>query len=373
MKKLDRAAVCARGSVFRMMRNIFTRTGDAGETSAYPNLRISKDHPRIEVCGEIDELSVVLGWARSLNFDPFVTETTLRIQQELIHVMSEIACVQNRNNDIATIRAEHVKQLETDITVLDRNLPPLSEFVIPGSDPFSVRFHHARTVCRRAERRLVTFLRTETNASPFLLAYLNRLSDLLFVMARSVAQKVAFPCLILIGYRATGKTTVAQHFAAKQGWPVVDSDAEVASRTGKTITDIFAQDGEEAFRALESQVLRDLLLSRKTPLVLSTGGGAVLCDKNRALFRQSGHVVWLTASPETILGRIQADSQTKSLRPGLTALPLAEEIVSLLKARHDCYEKVANQIIDTETESPQSIAEKIAIPQWFQQSGTGNF
>src|SRR5208283_10092 len=99
--------------------------------------------------------------------------------------------------------------------------------------------------------------------------------------------------LVLIGYRATGKTTLARHLAQRLGWDWIDADVEVEQRAGKSIARVFAEDGEPAFRDLEAAVIADLC--RKPRLVLAAGGGAPMREESRRSMRQSGHVVWLTA------------------------------------------------------------------------------
>ena len=152
---------------------------------------------------------------------------------------------------------------------------------------------------------------------------------------------------ILIGYRGTGKTTVAQKLAERLGIPAVDSDPEIERRAGKSIAEIFAQDGEPVFRNWEESVIADIL-SSPNPLVLATGGGAILRASTRERLRQSGRVIWLTATPETILRRISSDAASKTMRPNLTALPMYEEIVTVLEQRKPLYAETAHEIIDTD-------------------------
>src|SRR5580658_2942769 len=103
--------------------------------------------------------------------------------------------------------------------------------------------------------------------------------------------------IALVGYRATGKTTVARHLATRLGCEWIDADVEIERRAGKSIARIFAEDGEPAFRDLEAQVIADLCGRKK--LVLAAGGGAPLREESRRAMRQAGHVVWLTATPAT--------------------------------------------------------------------------
>ena len=163
--------------------------------------------------------------------------------------------------------------------------------------------------------------------------------------------------LTLIGYRATGKTTVAKLLAQRLGWDWIDADVEIEHRAGKTIARIFAEDGEAAFRDLESQVIADLC--RRQRLVLAAGGGAPLRPENRRAMRQAGRVVWLTARPETILARMSGDATTAARRPNLTdKLPL-EEIVQLLHQREPVYRESADLTVDTEGITPARLAATI--------------
>ena len=160
--------------------------------------------------------------------------------------------------------------------------------------------------------------------------------------------------LILIGYRGTGKTTIAQKLAERLGIPAFDSDVEIERRAGKSIAEIFAQDGEPAFRDLEESVIAEILI-QSVPLVLATGGGAILRERTHERLRQSGHVIWLTATPETILQRIISDATSLTMRPSLTVLPLQQEIVTILEQRTPLYAKTAHQIIDTDSRTPDEI------------------
>ncbi|MDR0391866.1 MAG: cob(I)yrinic acid a,c-diamide adenosyltransferase [Planctomycetaceae bacterium] len=160
---------------------IYTRGGDTGETSLLGGIRVAKNNPRIEVIGEIDELSAVLGVVRSVcseqNFCPIIH----RIQNDLIRFMSELAAPDNNS---CKISQKDIDCLESDIDEVSLALSVLTEFVVAGNSRQSAFLHLARTVCRRAERRLVFLSQIEIGVSSFLLVYLNRLSDLLFVLSR---------------------------------------------------------------------------------------------------------------------------------------------------------------------------------------------
>ncbi len=145
---------------------------------------MAKDDLRITLGGEIDELSAVLGIVRAEGLTAKHAEMILRIQNELLQLGTEIACHTPFPCGLRTLGREHVRQMEREIDGIENLLPPLKQFVIPGDTKISAYLHFARTVCRRAERGLVTLMRKEPERSPVLPAYLNRLSDLLFVMAR---------------------------------------------------------------------------------------------------------------------------------------------------------------------------------------------
>ena len=165
--------------------SIYTRKGDTGTTTIHGNIRVDKDDPGIDVCGNIDELSASLGVVRAEGLPVPLETIILRIQQELITFCAEIVC------DSVTISPEHVRRIESDIDHIGSGLPPFTQFAIPGDNRLSALLHVSRTVCRRAERSVVTLCRTETK-SLHLIAYVNRLSDLLFVMARKVSWEITF-------------------------------------------------------------------------------------------------------------------------------------------------------------------------------------
>jgi shikimate kinase len=163
--------------------------------------------------------------------------------------------------------------------------------------------------------------------------------------------------LILIGYRATGKTTLAKLLAARLGWQWIDADVEIERRAGKSIARMFAEDGEPAFRDLEAQVIADLC--RQPRLVLAAGGGAPLRPESRQAMRASGLVVWLTARPETILQRMSGDATTPGRRPNLTDKGPLEEIVQLLTRREPIYRESAHLAVDTEQKGIEQVAAEI--------------
>jgi shikimate kinase len=163
--------------------------------------------------------------------------------------------------------------------------------------------------------------------------------------------------LTLIGYRATGKTTLARLLAQRLGWDWIDADVEIERRAGKAIARIFAEDGEPAFRDLEAAAIADLC--RRTRLVIAAGGGAPMRPETREVMRAAGKVVWLTARPETILARMSGDATTASRRPALTDRTGLEEILHLLAKREPIYRQTAHVEVDTEGRTPEQLADEI--------------
>jgi shikimate kinase len=163
--------------------------------------------------------------------------------------------------------------------------------------------------------------------------------------------------LTLIGYRGTGKSSVAPILARRLAWDFADADIELERRAGRTIREIFASDGEAAFRDLERQVLVDLL--QKSELVLAAGGGAILRADTRADLRRAGPVVWLQASPATLAARLAVDPISASQRPALTVGGGLDEIRSVLAEREPFYRETATILISTEDRTAQEIAEEI--------------
>jgi shikimate kinase len=163
--------------------------------------------------------------------------------------------------------------------------------------------------------------------------------------------------IFLIGYRGCGKTTVAERVARLLDWPWLDADAVLEERAGKSIKQLFAEGGETAFRDLESAVVADL--AGRNEQVIALGGGAILREENRRALAGRGVVVWLEASPETLLARIAADPLTAERRPNLTALGGLAEIRSLLDQRTPLYRQCADLVVDADRLSPDAIARQI--------------
>jgi len=168
---------------------IYTKTGDRGDTSLFGGQRVPKDALRIEAYGTVDELNTVLGIIRSDNADPEIDAILGEIQEQLFELGADLATPRGAEKKVVRrIDQRDVDKLEKVIDALDPQLKPLRSFVLPGGSPVSARVHFARTVCRRAERIIVRLSRNE-DIGDMITVYLNRLSDLLFVLARYVNRK----------------------------------------------------------------------------------------------------------------------------------------------------------------------------------------
>ena len=163
--------------------------------------------------------------------------------------------------------------------------------------------------------------------------------------------------VVLIGYRGTGKSTVARLVADALGCDWIDADVELQRRAGKTIAAIFADDGEAAFRDLETEVIEQL--TQQDKLVLATGGGAILREENRQALRRADHVIWLDADAETIHRRLTEDQATAGQRPNLAADGGLPEIARLLLQRAPLYEQCADWRVDTQNKTPLEVAHEI--------------
>ncbi len=165
---------------------IYTRRGDKGETDLFAGGRVPKDDLRVEAYGAVDELNAVLGVALAASSHADVVELGTAIQASLFSLGSYLAspdAERRKKSGIADPPAEDIEKLEAAIDRFETELAPLRNFILPGGTPAAAAFHQARTVCRRAERRAVSLDRTAPLA-PEAVGMLNRLSDLLFVLAR---------------------------------------------------------------------------------------------------------------------------------------------------------------------------------------------
>lgn len=169
---------------------IYTKTGDDGSTGLLGPGRVPKDSPRIDAYGSVDELNAVLGVARALGLDAGSDALIATVQDELFAVGAALADPDPRGRFHRAIGPGHASRLERAIDAMEEELPELTEFILPGGSPAASQVHLARTVCRRAERLVVSLDRLEGEDVPRdLIVYLNRLSDFLFVLARLVNRR----------------------------------------------------------------------------------------------------------------------------------------------------------------------------------------
>lgn len=171
---------------------IYTRTGDEGQTGLFGGGRVAKTHPRVEAYGDVDELNAAIGMARAIELMPRIDEVLVPLQRDLFSIGALLATPDRdkmkKQLEKARIDDARIRELEHAIDDGDRELEPLKSFIIPGGTPKAAALHVARTVCRRAERRVIALENEEI--PPIVIVYLNRLSDLLFTLAR-VANKRA--------------------------------------------------------------------------------------------------------------------------------------------------------------------------------------
>ncbi len=170
------------------MLKIYTKGGDRGQTSLYDNTRVFKDSIRVECYGTIDELNCTLGFAKNFVDDENVIDNINIIQKELFYVAGELATME-KDKLINRIEENDVLKLERLIDYYISKSDNTPKFIIPGSSKASGALHISRTVCRRAERRIIT-LHKEEEVNPFLIKYVNRLSDLIYAMARFLEEKI---------------------------------------------------------------------------------------------------------------------------------------------------------------------------------------
>lgn len=173
---------------------IYTKTGDAGDTGLFGGGRVPKDHPRVAAYGEVDSLNAAVGFAASL--EPTAWERPLleAIQRDLFTAGAILATPDPKKPKTppVPVTADRITALEEAIDRLELALPRLERFILPGGGPKGAAFHVARTTCRRAERAVVSLAHGEAVPKEVLI-YLNRLSDLLFVLARSTNQAAGHP------------------------------------------------------------------------------------------------------------------------------------------------------------------------------------
>lgn len=165
------------------MARIYTRTGDKGETGLVGNVRISKDSLRVSAYGEVDELNSVLGLVRASSENEEMNTLLEGLQRDLFTVGTDLASLTEEGRDVPRITKDMIMELEKTIDMLQGKLPPLSGFILPGGGETGALLHFSRCVARRAERSIVA-LKGKESVNENLIPYINRLSDLLFVMAR---------------------------------------------------------------------------------------------------------------------------------------------------------------------------------------------
>jgi cob(I)alamin adenosyltransferase len=166
---------------------IYTKTGDAGDTGLFGGGRVPKDDPRVEAYGDVDELNAVLGMARAVELLPRIDEVLVPLQRDLFAIGALLATPDRdrmaQHLEKARIDDRRIAELEQAIDDAESELEPLRAFVLPGGTPKAAALHVARTVCRRAERRIVR-LQHDVEVPAIVVIYMNRLSDLLFTLAR---------------------------------------------------------------------------------------------------------------------------------------------------------------------------------------------
>jgi len=175
---------------------IYTKTGDGGETGLFRGPRVAKHDPRVEAYGNVDELNALLGVLLPEIQDKEIHDLIASIQHELFEVGADLATPQQegRNNEMR-IPPSMTERLEAAIDRFEERLPELAQFILPGGSKGGALLHYARTICRRAERS-VSKLKEQQMMHPEILVYLNRLSDLLFVLARAENHNAASPEVI---------------------------------------------------------------------------------------------------------------------------------------------------------------------------------
>jgi cob(I)alamin adenosyltransferase len=172
---------------------LYTRTGDTGETSLFGKTRVSKADARVDAYGEVDELGAWIGFVRTHDVDPDMDDALLKIQRDLFALGAQLADPSEKLSERLTkafLTDVDVTRLETLIDRFDSEVPPLSHFILSDGAPTGAALHVARTVCRRVERRIVALA---PPVDTVLVRYVNRLSDLLFAMARAANHRSGRP------------------------------------------------------------------------------------------------------------------------------------------------------------------------------------
>ena len=174
---------------------IYTKTGDSGETGLFGGQRVPKDHLRIEACGAVDELNCAIGLAMVHLSELDLRELLRKLQNQLFSVGADLATPGSADETrgsatVHRVGPEWAAQMEPHIDMLEGEVPPLRQFILPGGTPAGAHLHLARAICRRAERRVVS-LSHEEELNPEIIRYLNRLSDFLFTLARAANMRAS--------------------------------------------------------------------------------------------------------------------------------------------------------------------------------------
>lgn len=175
---------------------VYTRTGDDGTTGLFAGGRVSKAHPRVEAYGTVDELNSVLGLARAATEDDDLDTILATLQDELFRLGADLATPMTDKPDkphVLRMPEGSATRLEGVIDACEEDLAPLTNFILPGGCPAAAHLHHARCVARRAERLTVAFAQTDVRLNAEIVVYLNRLSDLLFVLGRWANHRAGAP------------------------------------------------------------------------------------------------------------------------------------------------------------------------------------
>jgi cob(I)alamin adenosyltransferase len=175
-----------------ILPRIYTRTGDDGTTGLIGGKRVTKDSPRIEACGSLDELNAAIGVVRSWSLPDDVDRILHLVQEALFKIGSELASPEDSGRGNPGLEEREVRNLESEIDAFESGLTPLRDFILPGGTGEGAQMHLVRALARKAERRCVSLSRVE-NLNPRILRYLNRLSDLCFVLARFVNHQQSVP------------------------------------------------------------------------------------------------------------------------------------------------------------------------------------
>jgi cob(I)alamin adenosyltransferase len=173
---------------------IYTKTGDSGSTGLFGGARVDKDDARVNTYGTVDETNAAIGAARSAGLVPAIDEVLREVQSDLFTLGAELACVPGHESRLkmALVDGADIGRLERAIDSAEEGMTPLASFVLPGGTTGAAQLHAARTTCRRAERAAVA-LRRASPVRDELIVYLNRLSDLLFVLARRANHEAGVP------------------------------------------------------------------------------------------------------------------------------------------------------------------------------------